>query len=215
MIDLIGKKFGRLVVIKKGETNKQGNYQWLCLCDCCVKKMVNSTHLITGHTKSCGCFKKEVSIKHGHTEGGQGTRIYRIWKCMTQRCTNPNNTQWKNYGGRGITVCERWMKFPNFLEDMGEPSTENHSIDRIDNNKGYHKENCRWATSKEQARNTNKNRVETYNGKTQCIADWAQEWGIDQGTLWYRIVQSRWSIQKALTTPVRKYKKGRKSNDKQ
>lgn len=111
--------------------------------------------------------------KHGHSKRGRWSKIYRAWADIIQRCTNSNNKQWKNYGGRGIIICDRWLySFTNFLKDMGKPPGSEYSIDRIDNNKGYYKENCQWATPKQQARNTRKNRLVTHNGKTQCISIW-------------------------------------------
>lgn len=127
---------------------------------------------------------------------------------MIQRCTNPNDKRYKNYGGRGITVCKRWRNsFEKFLEDMGEPPTKEHSIDRINNNGNYCKSNCRWVTRKEQNRNKRNNRLITYKGKTQCLIEWAEEYNINYDTLWCRIYKYGWPIEKALTTPVKKRRK--------
>jgi len=126
---------------------------------------------------------------------------------MRNRCTNFNYSGYKDYGGRGITVCERWMKFENFLEDMGEPPTKGHTLDRKNNDRGYCKSNCRWATKKQQMRNKRNNRLLTYKGKTQCMTDWASQYGMNKNTLRSRIVEMNWSIEKALTSPVRKRKK--------
>lgn len=205
-IDLTGKQFGRLVVIHRICNNKRENIQWLCNCDCGKEKIIAGTSLKSGVTKSCGCLQKEITIKrltkHSHTKNGQTSKTYSTWIDMIQRCTNPNSKDYHNYGGRGITVCKKWMKFENFLKDMGE-SPEKHQIDRADNNKGYCKLNCRWATRKEQQRNTRANHMITFGGKTQCLAAWAEELKISYQTLHARL-RRKWSIEKALTTPARK-----------
>jgi hypothetical protein len=149
-----------------------------------------------------------MNFKHGFYKTGKESRIYQIWKDMLKRCSNRNNKDYKNYGDRGITVCERWLDkengFKNFLEDMGEPSSKHHSIDRINNDLGYYKENCRWATSKEQARNTSRSRIIVFNEKTQCVSDLANDHNINKNVLGYRL-NNGWSIEEALNTPIRKY----------
>jgi len=206
LVDLTGKRFGRLVVIKRVVNNKWGQSRWLCLCDCGKKPIVSNTHLRTGSVQSCGCMNIEKLTRHGGAKRGKRLKIYAVWGAMIQRCTNPNNRQWKNYGNRGITVCERWMKFENFLEDMGKPPGHGYSIERKDNNGNYCKENCIWATRKEQNRNKRDNHLITFGGKTQCLTDWAEEIGIKQETILKRFRIS-WSIEKALTTPVKKRRK--------
>lgn len=206
-IDLTGKRFGRLTVVQRLGSDRWGNSRWLCKCDCNSQEtIVSSGHLRSNHTQSCGCFHLEKITKHGHAIGGKESKTYRSWDHMIQRCTNPNFKQYKDYGGRGITVCERWNKFENFLEDM-EEAPKGLQLDRINNNKEYYKENCRWATKKQQHRNTRKNHLETYDGKIQCIAAWAEKFNINTSTLISRINILGWSIKKALTTPVRKCKR--------
>lgn len=128
---------------------------------------------------------------------------YKAWACMVQRCTNPNNKNWKEYGGRGITVAPRWFKFSAFFEDMGLKPTPHHTLERRDNNLGYCKDNCRWATRIDQARNRRTTHFVTFNGKTQCIADWANELNVH-----HSVIRSRfrygWSVERSLTEPVRK-----------
>lgn len=207
IIDLIGKRFGRLVVVKLVGKNKQRNCDWLCMCDCGEKRVISSRYLRDGDTKSCGClFLEGNNKKHGYAKAGRISRIYQSWENMIARCTNINNHAYCHYGGRGITVCERWRKFENFLEDMDE-MPEGHQIDRIDNNKGYCKSNCRWATRKQQMRNRRNNHLITFLGKTQCLIFWAEEFNINKTTLWDRICKYGWSTEKALTTPVRKYER--------
>lgn len=185
MRDLIGKTFWRLTVVARAE-NKAGAAQWSCVCECGKIAIVKGVELRRGHTKSCGCLSREklLHASHGHANGG-GTRIYRQWADMLKRCTNPANGSFQNYGGRGIKVCERWLKFENFLTDMGEGGGL--TLDRIDNNGNYEPGNCRWATIVEQARNTRRNKLTTANGKTQCIAAWAEELSIPYPTLQSRI----------------------------
>jgi hypothetical protein len=129
-IDLTGQKFNRLIVLKFAYINKHKSY-WDCICDCGNKIIVYKGNLKNGHTKSCGCLQKEIATKHGYNKKGQKTRIYSIWEHIIQRCTNPNNSEYKNYGGRGIKICDRWLNFKNFLKDMGEPPKNMKLIEQI------------------------------------------------------------------------------------
>ncbi|KKN98994.1 hypothetical protein LCGC14_0142390 [marine sediment metagenome] len=212
LINLVGQKFGKLLVLRHLKKDKYGNHEWLCRCDCGQEKIIRGDYLKSGHTQSCGCLQKKMtSMKntiHGHNKNGQSSKTYMIWAAIIQRCTNPSNGNYLYYGGRGITVCKRWRKFENFLKDMGE-APKGLQIDRINNDKGYCKSNCRWATRKEQARNTRTNHLITCFGKTQCITAWAEEIGIHVNTIYWRLNHG-WSIEKALMTPVRKHKKRRK-----
>jgi len=152
------------------------------------------------------------TIIHGH--GGKNkSKTYKSWDHMIQRCKNKNTANYHNYGGRGITVCERWLKFENFLEDMGEKPSPNHQIDRVNNDGNYCPENCKWSTKGEQIRNTRRNRIETYLGATKCRADWAKEYNIPRGVLRGRLDDLGWSLEKALNTSVRKRKIKDKQNE--
>ena len=148
IIDLLGLRFGRLKVLSRGKGNKSGA-TWRCMCDCGSRTEVSSGKLRSGHTKSCGCLRVESkpNLKHGFANKSS---TYKSWKQMRDRCNNPNSTQYKWYGERGIKVCEEWDDYAAFLQDMGERPIGT-TLDRIDPDKGYDKDNCRWATPREQA----------------------------------------------------------------
>lgn len=207
-IDLIGQKFGRLIVVKQIGRSKTGGALWLCRCECDKEVIVQSSNLKNGHTKSCGCLQKEIVTKHGHNRKGRKTRTYSIWEHIIQRCTNKKQKAYKNYGGRKITVCKRWSDkkngFTNFLKDVGE-IPEDKEIDRTDNSKGYNPNNFRLVTHKENNRNKRNNRIIPFNGKKYCLAELAEEYDIDPCVLRSRL-KLGWPLRKALITPIKKYK---------
>jgi len=182
IIDLTGQKFGRWTVISKARLDKYGSSMWLCQCECGTKEIVRRYDLRRGLTKSCGCLRKELLITHGMTN----TTIYAVWKSMRRRCNKPNDPGYKNYGGRGITICRRWDKFENFYADMGD-KPKGLSIERVDNYGNYEPSNCKWATREEQDRNKRNNRIIKYEGREQCLTDWARESGINYRTLCSRL----------------------------
>jgi hypothetical protein len=167
---------------------------WLCRCVCGTERMVNQFHLISGDTQCCGCFRK-----HGQCHNP----VYRIGRNMKDRCSNQRHKSFDDYGGRGIRVCERWEDFAAFFEDMGNRPTPEHSIERIDNNGHYCKENCRWATAIEQQRNKRNSRLIEFDGRVKCLSAWAEEFGIEMHLLYLRLKKG-WDIQPALTYPPRK-----------
>lgn len=153
--ELLGKRFGKLVAIKEVEKRaSDGRVLWICKCDCGKESTVRSTHLVRGKIKSCGCEQGNGNLKHGMWK----TRIYKVWSSVKSRCMSENNSRYYDYGGRGITICDEWLDFENFYKDMGDSPTKKHQIDRIDNNKGYSKENCRWVTPSQNMANRNKSK---------------------------------------------------------
>ena len=197
-----GDKYNRLTAIKFNHKNKWGQPYWLFRCDCGQEKVINASNVKYGYVKSCGCLLKEITTKRNTSHGMAGTREYNIWNHIKDRCLNKNNSHYKNWGGRGITVCNRWLKFENFYADMGKAPTIKHSIDRINNNGNYKPENCHWANLKEQANNRRNNRLLTFNNKTMTIAQWTSKTNLKYATLYARINKYDWNIEKALTTPV-------------
>lgn len=200
-IDLTGQRFGRLVAVQTNGKNSNGQLKWLCHCDCGNVVTVERANLVRGHTQSCGCYREEIKKLEKKTHGQTGTRIFHIWVGIKQRCYNSNAHNFKNYGGRGITVCEEWRNsFEVFYEwAMSHGYSDDLSIDRIDVNGNYCPENCRWVTAIEQCNNRRSNHNITYNGETHTLTEWAIKTGINQRTLENRI-RSGWTIEKALTT---------------
>lgn len=174
MRDLSGQKFSRLTVIELAGKAANKNMLWKCLCECGNETVVASSNIVRGVTRSCGCLKierqREANIKHGqHGSGAQ-----KSWMSMRQRCLNPNTPAYSSYGGRGITICQRWDSFKNFLADMG-PRPDGLELDRIDVNGNYEPANCRWATPLQQGRNQRKTRFAAINGITKPLTEWAEQ----------------------------------------
>lgn len=179
------------------------------MCECGKTVNVIAFNLKSGATRSCGCLNKEVlsQITHGACASGKTSPTYKSWDCMVQRCTNPNTPRYDRYGGRGITICDRWKKFESFVADMGD-RMPGMTLERIDNDKGYSKENCRWATRADQSLNRSVNIVIELNGRKQTASQWADEIGIDRRIIYGRI-KDGWDATKAVITPVAKRLKKR------
>lgn len=199
--NLAGRKFGKLTALNYSYNPKNQRSYWLCLCECGNIKLVQAVYLSNGHTKSCGCLRGEASVKHGHTRHGRHTPTWHTWGSMVKRCTNPNSKDYPDYGGRGIGVCERWLDFSKFVEDMGVKPT-GLTLGRIKNEEGYSKDNCRWETAEEQANNKRNNHRIEINGKTKTASQWAREFGLQPDLVFLRIRRG-WSAFEAVTTPVR------------
>lgn len=178
-IDRTGHRYGRLTVLRRAENDKHGNTRWECLCDCGTFTVVNSSAFWAGRTRSCGCRFNKRSTTHGL----HGTRTYKVWGAMKDRCSNPNNKAYRHYGGRGIKVCERWMKFENFLADMGEVP-EGMSIERVDVNGDYCPDNCVWLPLAKQNKNTRTNVRVTYKGREMIALDFAREIGRNRNLIY-------------------------------
>lgn len=209
--DLTGKKFGMLKVISRAGVKYNRRVIWLCKCDCGNEVEVGSELLIGGKTKSCGCIRGNGQHKRGkdfkgHRHGMSYTPIHDVWLHMRQRCYNPRDSFYADYGGRGITVCEKWETFEGFYEDMGPLYQDGLTIDRIDVNGNYCKDNCRWVDSITQANNKRNNRIETIGGVTDTLTNLCRLYGISERAVRTRL-KIGWSIEKALKTPIRPHKK--------
>jgi hypothetical protein len=199
--DLTGQIFGRLTVLKR--VGKKGNNPlWECRCICGKVRQIIAYSLTSGASQSCGCLRAERlgaatnkrNFKHGKSE----SKIHNAWEDMKNRCTNLKCRSYKDYGARGIKVCQRWNdSFDAFYADTGDPP-EGLSLERIDNEKGYGPDNCRWATQKEQCNNTRRNVFLTYQGKTQTLSQWAEEYGIDRRLFWRKLKICKWPIEKII-----------------
>lgn len=196
-LEISGKRFGKVRVIRcVGSDNKKSI--WDCVCDCGTKFQTKGVYLRRGNTRSCGCIRGQNATTHHAV----GTPTYRTWAAMKTRCLNKHNDAWERYGGRGIKICHRWMKFENFIADMGKRPVGK-SLDRFpDKNGDYKPSNCRWATRKEQAQNSRKNVKITFKGQTLCHKEMARQYGIGDTTVRQRI-KLGWSLADALQKPVR------------
>jgi hypothetical protein len=192
MLHLGGQVFGRLTVLRRANDAK-----WMCRCECGKVTYVVTTNLRRGNSRSCGCAQVQALLKHG----GSGTPEHETWRGMRSRCRDSGSAVYRNYGARGISVCPEWEDFVVFLKDMGQ-RPYGYDLDRIDNSRGYSKDNCRWVSRQRNLNNKRTNVLVEYAGKSQTIADWAAELGINYRTLNNRINRG-WPVARALTEPVR------------
>jgi len=192
-LDISGRNFGELIAIKFHSRGAHNRAMWLCKCSCGNEKVIYYSFLMSGHTKSCGCLKSINTINanttHGQSRPNNTTREYAAWQGMKTRCYNKNTVAYKDYGGRGIVVCDRWLEsFENFFNDMGKRPSTKHSLDRYPNNNGnYEPNNCRWATKLEQASNCRSNHLVEYGGEKMIVADWARRFNTTQSMILKRI----------------------------
>jgi hypothetical protein len=196
--DITGQRYGKLVALHPtNKRTKSGGYVWHFKCDCGKEKDVPANSVKSKLVKSCGC---EYRI-HGSAE----SRLFTIWVNMKQRCENPNVPHYKLYGGKGVYICEEWHDFVKFQEwSLNNGYSDSLTIDRIDSNKGYTPENCRWTTNKEQQRNKSNNHLVTYNGETHCIAEWSEILGMSRMAILLRLNRYGFTAEEALTKPLRK-----------
>lgn len=211
-----GQQFGRLTVIgldhqeeyKRKDREKEYLYFYKFQCDCGNVCILNKKSVVRGQTQSCGCLQKEVTKERMTTHGKTKTKLFGIWQGIRMRCLVPKTKFYPSYGGRGITICDEWKdNFQTFYDwsiKNGYEENQKLSIDRIDNNKGYSPENCRWVTQLIQSRNTRQNVNITYNGKTQCISAWAEELGIREGLLRDRVQKQKMSMEEAISKETHK-----------
>lgn len=187
-IDLTGQRFGRLLVVGYSHTNASKKAVWLCRCDCGNEKLVAGCHLKSGHTVSCGCYKRELDTERPKVHGLKGTRLYRIWSNMKSRCYIESVPCYKDYGGRGIKVCAEWLDdFKSFYDwAMVNGYNDDLSIDRIDNDGNYEPGNCRWVTQAVQSNNRRGVIIVSHNGETHSLKRWAEITGINYSTLMSR-----------------------------
>lgn len=196
---LTGKRFGKLIVLGRAECNsKSGNAMWICRCDCGNETTVIGSHLRSGHTTSCGC-NRISEIAQGHAS----ERIYRTWKKMHKRCSDPKSDRYKWYGGKGVNVCEEWNDFLAFREwAMNHGYTDELTIDRIDSNGNYCPENCQWVGMKAQANNRSNNHIICYEGNKYTVVQLAEKHGLSPTTIYNRL-KLNWNIDRIITTPER------------
>lgn len=206
MIDMTGKKYGRLTVLKLDHKDKRNECFWLCRCDCGNTTIVSGYKLRTGHTRSCGCYREETRGDHHRSHGMTDTKLYTIWCNMKARCHNPKNDMYYRYGARGIQVCDEWRNsFDTFMEWANKAGyREGLSIERVDIDKGYNPENCRWITKKEQYLNRSDSHLVTAFGKTQTIKEWADESGIAFDTIERRLNAYGWDAERAVSQKPRR-----------
>lgn len=207
--NLLHRTFNRLTAIGIAGRDKRGRWRWLWRCSCGKYKILTATTVKSGQTRSCGCWVSDGTYHINRTvyrkrDGKHWLPEYGVWSGMKARCENAQNPGYKNYGGRGVALCERWQhSFDNFYADMGKRPSSQHSIERKNNDGIYEAANCYWATDAEQKRNQRRNRIISFNNETMCARDWEIRLGYPRGRIHNRIVQMGWSVQRALTTPVR------------
>jgi hypothetical protein len=202
LIDLTGRRFGRLVVTRRGPTDARGEAHWDCVCDCGGLASPAGYALRVGASTSCGCFHNEVTGGINRTHGKTRTPTYLAWNNMRRRCQDPENPNYRSYGARGISVCDRWQIFENFLADMGERPARGLELDRIDNDGNYEPGNCRWATRMQQAENKTTNRRLTIDGETKTVSEWGRLTGLGLKRISARINKLGWTPERAILEPV-------------
>jgi hypothetical protein len=195
--NLVGHRFSRWLVL-----DYLGKSMWRCRCDCGNERLVFTGALTHKKSTSCGCLRAEIASKKSTTHGLTKSPEYKTWAGVKRRCYNENEKAYESYGAAGITMCQEWRdSFEAFLAHMGPKPSMDHTIDRIKNEKGYEPDNCRWATKAEQNRNKRNNRLLTFRGVTQTLAEWTRSTNLSHGTIQQRLDRG-WSIERTLTLPA-------------
>jgi hypothetical protein len=216
ILDLTGKRFGKLVVVEYAGLNDKGKSIWKCKCDCGKEHIAQGSALKIGSIKSCGCYNLE-QVQKAHTKKGYFTKNgvmppeYRVWYAIKQRCFNPNNKDYSNYGGRGVTMYDKWADdFEVFFKDVGQRPGKGYTIDRIDVNGNYEPGNCRWVTMKVQSNNRRSNKHIVINGVCDSLMNWVNKIGcVSYETAKARINVHGWDPFTAITTPVKSKRNGK------
>lgn len=201
-MDLFGDKYGRLTPLYRVKTEKKMTL-WHCRCDCGNEVNVQIGHLRDGHTQSCGCLHSEQLVKSNTKHNLSGTRLYNIWSNMKSRCDDANDPKYKNYGARGVKVCNEWYEASVFFDWARQSGySDDLTLDRIDVNGNYEPDNCRWVDYKTQSLNRTDNHYLTHNGKTQTMKEWSDECNIPYKVLEARINRYHWSVERALKNDI-------------
>ena len=198
-VNITDQRFGRLQAVKLAFRDKHNREFWLFKCDCGQEKAIEKSSVKTGHTKSCGCWQLENNKVVGITHNKSKTREYKIWLGIKKRCLDSNHSTYKNYGKRGIKICDRWLdSFENFLEDMGNCPSDIHSIDRVNNDGNYESLNCRWATRKEQNNNCRRNRLFDHDGLQYTLSQLCEKLNVKYHLIYDRIYVLNWTLEEAI-----------------
>lgn len=207
--DLSGERFGRWTVLERVYKEGMAGTLFKCECDCGNIGIVDSSTLLKGKSKSCGCYQKIYDSESNKTHGMSGTRIWRIWQCMRSRCNSERDTTYQYYGARGIKVCDEWNNgFESFHKwAVNNGYKDNLTLDRIDVNGNYEPDNCRWITMKKQCNNRRNNVLYELNGQEKTLSQWVDEYGMDYQKVYRRMYYLKWNLEKALTTPIRERRK--------
>jgi hypothetical protein len=204
LYDLTNQRYGRLIVLSRSTAEHKGATYWDCLCDCGKTNKTSSYNLRKGLIVSCGCYRNENTGNVHRRHGLKGTKTYNCWRNMMDRCTNPNTAHWNDYGGRGITIAPEWKDFGGFYKDMGDKPIDKSTLERLDVNKGYSKENCIWADWLTQANNKRNNVRVEYAGKTQTLSEWGRELNLSLSLISYRHKQG-WPVEEIFHGKKFKY----------
>lgn len=211
---LFGQRFHRLTILREVPTKPNCARRVTCRCACGTVITTNVINVTKGLSKSCGCLKRELFSARFKTHGMTKTPEYRIWAGMKKRCYNVHCKQYADWGGRGIRVCRRWLhSFLNFFRDMGPRPSPAHTLERLDNSKGYSPSNCVWATRTAQSNNSRHNHLLTYKGRTFPMAEWARIYGLPDGRVILKRLNRGWPLKDALTLPLQANQQFRKMRD--